>query len=440
MNNREWGRWVMQTARTWDDLSPVIRVCGLDSVDDDHRRMIEYALEVNSLIETMKQPRLSMETIKREGRFLIDFFDYTAGHFRREEEILARYGLPRLESHKIQHKEILSMMEGVIRQFDSGQINVTKSLKVSVMDWVVSHINEVDYETFKVENWAWLLESAKSWDDLSVFIRQMGVDDIDKQHRNLTVNSLELCHILENAQGQNMSSESVLPFFEDFKTQIAGHFTYEEAFMARQGIEGLADHRGRHRGFIHQFETFESELRNAGSLDASKFARSILSWWVNHINDTDYATFCKNAWQYSSLERAQTLDQVAGIVRSTGVPEFDHEHRQLVELTVSLGDFRETPGEVLGILEKLQVAAKSHFAHEEGFLERAGYPGLANHRVEHARLVVALQDHVAHYRAGRIGEIDDLRVRMLDWIVSHTNGYDYDTFVRSGFFKSENAG
>ena len=44
MNPRDWGRWVMQTARTWDDLSPVIRACGLDSVDDDHRRMIEYEL------------------------------------------------------------------------------------------------------------------------------------------------------------------------------------------------------------------------------------------------------------------------------------------------------------------------------------------------------------------------------------------------------------
>lgn len=437
MNMREWGRWVMQTARNWNDLSPVIRACGLDAVDTDHRRMIEYALEVNSLIETMKKPQLSMETIQREGRFLTEFFDYTAGHFRREESILAQYRLPRFEIHRTQHAEILDMMEGVIHQFEAGQINVAKSLKVSIMEWVVSHVNEVDYETFKVENWSWLLTSAKSWDDLSVFIRQMGIDDIDQQHKHLTVNSLEVCHILENMSGQSAPPEVILPFFADLKEQIATHFAYEETFMHRQGIQGLADHRGKHRGFIDQFDSFESELRQSGCVDPTKFARAILSWWVNHINEIDYATFCKNSWQFSSLERAQTAEQVAGIIRSTGVPQFDEEHRELVELTISLGATRESHKDSSDILTLLLAAAQRHFHHEEAFLESLGHPGLTNHRIEHGRLLAALGNHAAHFKVGRIGAIDDLRVRMLDWIVTHTNGYDYETFVRSGLVNTE---
>ncbi len=70
-------------------------------------------------------------------------------------------------------------------------------------------------------------------------------------------------------------------------------------------------------------------------------------------------------------------------------------------------------------------------------MQRSDYPGFAKHRSEHARLIKVLQEQISHIRAGRIGALEDLRVQMLDWIVSHTNGYDFDTFIRSGFFDPE---
>jgi hemerythrin-like metal-binding protein len=74
---------------------------------------------------------------------------------------------------------------------------------------------------------------------------------------------------------------------------------------------------------------------------------------------------------------------------STGVSQFDSEHRRMVELIngmfEAMRDKKEL-AEVEKMLEEVINYTQYHFANEEQAMAEIGYPGLAEHREEHDKL------------------------------------------------------
>jgi hemerythrin len=80
---------------------------------------------------------------------------------------------------------------------------------------------------------------------------------------------------------------------------------------------------------------------------------------------------------------------------SVGVPEVDHEHRELIHLINSLHEALEqgSPAErVRAVLGEVHVAISAHFALEEKDMQAWGYPGYAAHKRDHERLLDELRD------------------------------------------------
>jgi hemerythrin-like metal-binding protein len=72
---------------------------------------------------------------------------------------------------------------------------------------------------------------------------------------------------------------------------------------------------------------------------------------------------------------------------SVGIAEIDTQHRRLVSIINRVyADLVGTKEEqLLGpLLDELIDYAKEHFSTEEGYLERAHYPGTADHKALHA--------------------------------------------------------
>jgi hemerythrin len=69
-----------------------------------------------------------------------------------------------------------------------------------------------------------------------------------------------------------------------------------------------------------------------------------------------------------------------------GIEEIDAEHRTLVDLLnethvlISAGD---RPAARQRFVETLSAYVNEHFAHEEAFMQRIGFPGLEDHRKIH---------------------------------------------------------
>ena len=72
-----------------------------------------------------------------------------------------------------------------------------------------------------------------------------------------------------------------------------------------------------------------------------------------------------------------------------GVPEIDDDHREMlaimrrVEAEAEAEDFEASRR----LLDALMAHSRGHFAREERYLERVGYPDLESHRRYHAALI-----------------------------------------------------
>ena len=74
-----------------------------------------------------------------------------------------------------------------------------------------------------------------------------------------------------------------------------------------------------------------------------------------------------------------------------GVPAIDAEHRRLITLTndfLTAAEDEALMPQLAAILGELIKQTRAHFQVEELLLDQCGYPYLAAHKAEHARLLV----------------------------------------------------
>lgn len=119
-----------------------------------------------------------------------------------------------------------------------------------------------------------------------------------------------------------------------------------------------------------------------------------------------------------------------------GIPRIDDDHRRLVEHLERVLDAlaaKAPGGELAACMDAFIAETEGHFAREEDLLDRANYPALALHRVEHDRLL----SHVRHLRrtlSDGLPEPDDgsqTAQTLRDWLFRHIREDDaaYKPFV-----------
>lgn len=143
-----WTRWVLQSARMWEDVSDIVQVIGIHAVDDDHRKFTQYALDLNLIIQALNNRDTSFENLHRGEEIFQQLLDYAEIHFNREERIMREMESPMMIQHLEQHGMFMGMIEGHYNDFKRGRLQMVSGLKLSILDWWVNHINVVDYKTF----------------------------------------------------------------------------------------------------------------------------------------------------------------------------------------------------------------------------------------------------------------------------------------------------
>jgi len=143
-----WTRWVLQSARQWADVSGIVHTIGIHTVDEDHRKFTQYALDLNLIIQALNNRDASFENLHRGEEIFEQLLDYAEIHFNREERIMRKMQSPMLAAHLEQHATFLGMIEEHYNDFKRGRLQMVSGLKLSILDWWVNHINVVDYETF----------------------------------------------------------------------------------------------------------------------------------------------------------------------------------------------------------------------------------------------------------------------------------------------------
>lgn len=103
-------------------------------IDDDHKRILAFIARLQEAYQLGEA-----HDVVAEG--IAEIADYSAGHFDREERMLAAVGYPHLAHHRARHESFRSYVAHALE--NGGDIDQGELLSYLV-DWWVGHIASED--------------------------------------------------------------------------------------------------------------------------------------------------------------------------------------------------------------------------------------------------------------------------------------------------------
>ncbi len=107
---------------------------------------------------------------------------------------------------------------------------------------------------------------------------------------------------------------------------------------------------------------------------------------------------------------------------SIGVPEVDHEHRELIELiNATHAELAEAPSNnsAAEFLGEIHARIAAHFALEEKVMREAGYDRLGPHKAAHEILLDDIREFMDTCETGQALDAEAFGVRLADWFGEH---------------------
>lgn len=435
IDDKQWFRWIMQTARTWDDIKGVVNKTGVESIDNDHRQMTEVVLEINSLADLCQSGEMGLGNIKEQGAILERLYAYASRHFDREIMIIQKYDLPNLDAQKKQHVIFLELLQRHMDSFREGRIAVSEDLKTEVLEWWVNHINTLDTHTFSRENWTnAAIREAKSWEDVVEIIKYMGIETLDREHKEMTEIALELIQYTEEGEVDRAGLQDV---FDRLRDCARRHFDHEEHFIARYNLPDLDKQEKQHERFFSMLDDFWKDVEGGNKEAIRKIKTSVLQWWITHINVVDYNAFSLDLWSAQILGNASSWDEASQFIHHTGEHFVDNDHYKITNHIIGIDKMIEETSDLEPEIAKsfggayfetmLDLCSK-HFKNEEEKMRREGYSSFALHKEQHDRFLVALERHRDDFSQGRTVASKKMKHFFLNWWVGHIKEFDQRAF------------
>ncbi|MEA3300440.1 MAG: bacteriohemerythrin [Pseudomonadota bacterium] len=117
---------------------------GIEVIDNQHRRIVEYINELHDAIEHHSREEV--------GIVLEELVEYTLSHFAFEEDLQEQSGYPFFHAHKKVHDLFKRKIGDFQQRFELGE-EVARPLITLLRTWLVNHIkrDDADYvETVKI--------------------------------------------------------------------------------------------------------------------------------------------------------------------------------------------------------------------------------------------------------------------------------------------------
>ncbi len=112
---------------------------------------------------------------------------------------------------------------------------------------------------------------------------------------------------------------------------------------------------------------------------------------------------------------------------SVGMPEVDHEHREMIDLINALHarmSEEASDDAVLAFLGEIHARISSHFALEEKIMREARYAGYGSHKQDHERLLDEIRDLMDERETGTEFDEAAFAARLRAWFTEHFRSED----------------
>lgn len=106
---------------------------GIDVIDKQHRRIVEYINKLHRIIEAGPPDRNAVASV------LERLADYTMTHFRFEEELMAQCGFELVDAHAAGHDRFRDKIDAYRTRLESGE-EILNELQGELKLWLWHHI------------------------------------------------------------------------------------------------------------------------------------------------------------------------------------------------------------------------------------------------------------------------------------------------------------
>ncbi len=107
---------------------------------------------------------------------------------------------------------------------------------------------------------------------------------------------------------------------------------------------------------------------------------------------------------------------------SLGIPDVDHEHRELIELINELLEKIAGAGkspEIMDYLGEILVKISSHFALEEKIMRESGYEEYFEHKRDHDRLLDEIREIMDRFEDSEKFDENEFATQLSLWFTEH---------------------
>ena len=423
----------MQTATTLEDLDGLIKDTGIERIDREHLRLVEYLLEMGDVVRHGKAGVFDSARLETQTRLFKRFLAALKTHFKTEEHYINRYNLKGKSLQQREHEKVLSDFSTILEDFQNGILSTFQTVRINLISGLINHINGIDHQTFLLENFLPVLRAARQWDDVAEIIKATGLPAVDAEHRELTVQIIDLKNYLleiNNAVSNQADKATLLQKLASLHSYTRSHFIHEENFLDKYDLDKRRQSEP-HQTFLGYVDDLTEKITKNTPVDLSDFMEFLFSWWINHINGIDFVEFHFSRIAGPVFARSGTKEDFTWLIKKTGIESVDNEHANLIGLLLKLSNLDPGHGEldVKRELEKIAEFASGHFSHEEALMKEWGLKGRDIHEEAHVKLLKYVGEAMKHAVSGRSRISPSLLKRIMRWWIDHTNGMDYDTFV-----------
>lgn len=243
----------------------------------------------------------------------------------------------------------------------------------------------------------------------------IGIEEIDREHRRLFDLINEAAELLTL---QSAAPGPVRRILAELKDYADTHFAHEEAYMEETNDPELVLQKKEHAAFREKLAAIlpgsVTEENAAAKLDV--ILTFLVRWLYHHILSSDMMIGRQPAAEdpFAFTDRYRT-----------GIELIDKEHMRLFEIIRDVNEvihnnlLHDKFDEIMRLLEELRSYTEFHFADEESYMEKIGYPGIEAQKRAHAAFVARLTE----IDIDDLDSIDDNQQEYLQELIQFLGGW-----------------
>ena len=215
---------------------------------------------------------------------------------------------------------------------------------------------------------------------------------IDREHQKLFTLAREAMNISKLKDDEKVKSK-LKDIITNLFNYTATHFTNEQKYMEEIEYPELPNHKLLHKNMLNMLTTLISELNKLELQEIEKMLFNFIEeYFIKHIVLEDKKI---QLWNTSLEDLKRNFGWKE--IYSVGNPSIDAEHKQLFDIAQEAFTDVESSQrniKIKEVLTSLYNYMKTHFKHEEKFMQEINYPKFEEHKVLHHNIIERINTFV----------------------------------------------